>query len=99
MRESDIQAAILQYLAMRRHFHFRCNTGAYKTEHGSFIRFGSKGAADIFVCAKGMMIGIEIKTASGKLSEDQEAFGQALKAAGGIYIVARSIDDVVALGL
>ena len=99
MKESDIQRSILDYLAMRRHFFFRCNTGAYKTEHGSFIRFGSKGAADIFVCANGRMIGIEVKTASGKLSPDQEAFGKALEAAGGIYIVARSIDDVQAAGL
>lgn len=99
MKEAEIQRSILDYLALRHHFHFRCNTGAYKTEHGSYVRYGSKGAPDIIVVANGKMIGIEVKTISGKLSDDQEAFGEALKAAGGIYIVARSLDDVIALGL
>ena len=99
MQESQIQRAILDYLGYRNHFFFRCNTGAYRTEHGSFIRYGSKGAPDIVVVAKGIMIGIEVKTPKGVLSEEQAAFGEKLKAAGGIYIVARSIDDVQALGL
>ena len=99
MKESEIQRSILEYLALRHHFHFRCNTGAYKTERGSFIRYGTPGAPDIVVVANGTMIGIEVKNASGKLSEDQTAFSEKLKAAGGIYIVARSIDDVQALGL
>ena len=34
VKEADIQRSILDYLALRRHFHFRCNTGAYKTQHG-----------------------------------------------------------------
>ena len=99
MKESEIQSAILQYLGYRNHFFFRCNTGAYRTEHGSFIRYGTPGAPDIVVVANGTMIGIEVKTSKGVLSEDQAAFGEKLKAAGGIYIVARSIDDVQALGL
>ena len=45
------------------------------------------------------MIGIEVKRRGGKLSDEQHAFGEALRAAGGIYIVAFSIDDVLALGL
>jgi len=99
VKEADIQRAILDYLAMRRHFFFRCNTGAYKTEHGSYVRYGTKGAPDIIVVANSNMIGIEVKTPKGILSDDQAAFGEALKAAGGIYLVARSIDDVQALGL
>ncbi len=72
MKEAYIQRSILDYLALRRHFHLRCNAGVYRAEHGSFIRYGTKGAPDIIVVANGKMIGIEVKTASGNLSEDRE---------------------------
>jgi hypothetical protein len=44
MKESDEQRAILDYLAMRRHFCWRNNSGAFKTEHGSFVRAGMRGS-------------------------------------------------------
>jgi hypothetical protein len=37
--------------------------GAFKTEHGSYIRFGSKGSPDIIVvCQGGKFCGLEVKT-------------------------------------
>ena len=93
--EKDIQKAILEYLCFKRVCHWRNNTGATKTERGGFIRFGSVGSPDIFALKNGTLYGIEVKTATGKLSHDQDMFGKTLELNGAKYIVARSIDDVM----
>lgn len=95
--ESDIQKAILDYLCARRIFHYRNNTGAAKMQNGRFVSFGIKGAPDIVCVHKGKYIGIEVKSEKGKQSDEQKAFQKALEFAGGIYILARSLDDVRAM--
>ena len=99
MKEKEIQAAILEYLALRGHFFWRNNSGTFKTERGGFYRMGTPGAPDIIGCVQGKMVGIEIKNERGQLSETQESFRSRLQQVGGIYIVARSIEDVQAIGL
>lgn len=95
--EKSTQKAILDYLALKGIFHWRNNTGAFRAESGSFIRYGAKGSPDIFAVKRpsGRLVGIEVKDAKGRLTEDQAAFGVALARAGGTYIVARSLDDVI----
>lgn len=93
--EKETQAAILGYLEARRIFHYRQNSGAYKTQAGGFVRYGSPGAPDIVCVFNGGYIGIEVKDKKGKMNENQEAFAKALTDAGGVYLVARSIDDVI----
>jgi hypothetical protein len=44
----------------------------------------------------GVLVGIEVKGAKGKLSVEQEAWRDKIEGAGGVWILARSIDDVVA---
>lgn len=99
MKEAEIQAAILDYLRLKGHFFWRNNSGAFRTERGGFYRVGTPGAPDIIGCVDGKFVGLEVKTAKGKLSDEQEAFAHALRAFGGQYHVVRSIDDVVALNL
>jgi len=100
-KESDIQKAILEYLKLKSHFCWRNNSGAFKTERGGFYRMGTPGAPDIFLVKRpvGTFVGIEVKTLKGVLSEPQRAFSRELEAHGGIYLVARSVDDVIAAGL
>ena len=98
MKEKEIQKAILDYLTLKRYFHWRNNSGAYKTEH-SYIRYGAPGSPDIILIKNGFVWGIEVKTERGKLSVDQEAFRLALTEAGGTYLVARSLDDLQRAGL
>jgi hypothetical protein len=95
--EKATQAAILNYLVLKRVFHWRNNTGAFKSEHGSFIRYGSPGSPDIFAVLppSGQLLGIEVKDTRGRLNENQEGFRDRLERAGGRYIVARSLDDVI----
>jgi hypothetical protein len=52
------------------------------------------GAPDIIVVARGITIGLEVKTPKGPLADTQKLFGDRLTAAGGRYHVVRSIDDV-----
>lgn len=94
MRESHVQRAILDYLAARRVFHYRQNTGAFRNERGDLYWFGVKGAPDIVAVKDGRYIGIECKAPRGRQSVHQRAFQEALEAAGGRYILARKPEDV-----
>ena len=68
-------------------------TGAVKSE-GRFIRYGLPGSSDILSCIKGRFVGVECKVGRDRVRDNQKNFGTALERAGGIYIVARSVDDV-----
>ena len=94
-REKDTQAAIIQWLEIKHIFHYRQNTGAFQTAQGNFYRFGHPGACDIIVVANGRYIGIEVKAPRGQLSKTQEHFRDNLILAGGHYIVARQLEDVI----
>lgn len=99
VKEAPIQKAIIDYLTFKRHFFWRNNSGAFKAPHGSFIRFGALGSPDIFLLKEGKLWGIEVKSPTGQLSPYQETFGASLGVNGGKYLVARSVDDVIAVGL
>ena len=72
---------------------YKNNTGAIKTED-RFIRYGLQGSSDIIACIKSRFVGIECKTGTGRVKKNQGDFATALTSAGGLYIVARSVDDV-----
>jgi VRR-NUC domain len=94
MRESVIQAQIMQYLAYKRIFHYRNNSGGFIDANKHFYRFGTPGSPDIIAVIDGQFVGIEVKTPKGKLSEHQKEFKKNLEAVGGRYIVAYSLDDL-----
>lgn len=52
------------------------------------------GVPDIIACLNGKFIGIEGKTSTGVVSKLQEHHLKWIKEAGGIAIVARSVEDV-----
>jgi hypothetical protein len=91
--EHDIQGQILEYLTIKRIFHWRNNTGAFK-KGKHFVRFGTPGSADVFACVSGHLFGIEVKRPGGTLSDAQVAFCAALRAAGGTYLVATKLEHV-----
>jgi hypothetical protein len=58
------------------------------------------GVPDIIGCFKGRLIGIEIKSEKGIVSEYQKEFIDNINRAGGLAFVARSLEDVIeGLGL
>jgi hypothetical protein len=95
MKEDPIQQAILQYLALKRIFHYRNNSGACKRDDGHFYRFGASGSPDIICVVDGQFIGIEVKAPKAKQSGHQKEFQERLEAAGGRYLLAYSLDDVM----
>ena len=93
--EKHIQKTILDYLAFKKIFHYRQNSGAFKTESGGYMRTASvSGLPDIVAIKDGIYIGLEVKTATGRQSEEQREIQNRITAAGGLYLVVRSLDDV-----
>jgi penicillin-binding protein-related factor A (putative recombinase) len=102
--EKQIQDSILQWLNASGIFHYRQNTGAFSKEYTrkrdgrltrSYVKFGTPGSTDIVVVFHGMYIGIEVKDDDGEMSEDQENFMYALNKSGGVYLLVRSLDEVI----
>ena len=92
--EKDIVKMCLDYLTLKKIFHYRQNTGGFKTERGSFVRFGFKGSPDIVVVINGKYIGLECKVPNGKQSDGQIKFEQELKSAGGDYHIITNYEDL-----
>lgn len=98
LKEADIQKQILQYLELKRVFHYRNNSGGMTHEYNgkkSFMRFGEVGSPDIVCVIDGIYTGIEVKRPGGKQSENQKIFQENLERAGGRYFIAYSLDDVI----
>lgn len=106
--EAAVQAAILDWLAVRHILAFRMNTGAMSAEHNGkkrFMRFGTPGMADVLAFPHVEQAGrwtaipcwIECKAEKGKQSPLQNSFQKQVEDDGHWYIVARSTEDVQAL--
>lgn len=101
-QEAEIQNTILAYLKYRNVFHWRQNSGAGMMKQGAgmrFIRFGITGAPDIFAIKGGTIYGLEIKSKIGKQNDNQKEFQEGFEKAGGVYQIARSIEDVQKIDL
>ena len=84
MREKAIENRIKAYLK---------SIGAYYFKHHG-NQFSQVGVPDIVACYKGRFIGIEVKNETGKTSPLQDINLKMINEAGGIGIVARSVEDV-----
>lgn len=112
-RESAVKAAIHAYLDTRTDLYFwRANTGGAKFDN-FFVKFNESGVSDflglqaMFVENKfggtvfvGRFVAIEAKREKGGTqSDDQKRFQANVEAHGGLYVIARSVDEVAkALG-
>lgn len=94
--ESQIVNACLRWLWLHGCYVWRNNSGAWKPEGADrYIHYGTPGSADIIgVTRCGRFIAVEAKTLKGKLSPLQEVFKERVEDHNGIFILARSIDDL-----
>lgn len=83
--ETAIKHQIKDYLDLKGIFHFPILQGLG----------AAKGIPDRIAIRDGKFIAIEVKTPKGRLSDHQRQFRDQVWAAGGIYIEARSIEDVM----
>lgn len=72
----------------------RQNVGVARTPSG-VIRFGTPGEGDIAVIYRGQAIELEVKTPTGRQSDQQKRYQAAFERAGGKYFVVRSVDDAI----
>lgn len=93
--EHAIQSAILDYLALRGILAWRINSGMVKTEAGGMVRLAPAGFSDIAGIYNGRFLAIEVKQPGKKPTAVQQAFLDAVTAAGGVAFVAHSLDDVM----
>jgi hypothetical protein len=102
--QQDIRLALGQCSGIKT---FRNNVGAIKDRNNRLVRYGLvTGSADLIgwqsVVITEAMVGqrfarflsVEVKTPTGRLSPEQETWRQAVLKAGGIAVVARSVDDI-----
>lgn len=95
MKENKLINCCLEYLKIKRIFHYRQNTGAFVREPNQFYRFGTKGAPDIIAVINGKYVGIECKVSGNKQSDNQIEFEKNLKQAGGLYWLIYSLEDLI----
>lgn len=98
MRESDLFKEIQVRLSVLGHRLFRNNVGALKDEKGHWVRYGvcNPGGADGIGWTKdGRFLAVETKSETGRMRPGQQEFIDAVNKAGGVGVVARSVEDAV----
>ena len=94
--ENAIVKQVHQWPALKRIRAWRVNTGGVPARGGRFKRNVAAGFPDLVCCWHGRFVGIEVKTPTGRQQPSQKLFQAELEAAGGTYILARSLADVEA---
>ena len=95
MTEKQIQNSIIRELGTKPWLRiWRANVGVARINR-RVVRFGIPGQADLTgILYDGRKIEIEIKSATGRQTQDQKNFQAIIERFNGIYILARSINDV-----
>jgi hypothetical protein len=100
-READVLSAILRALDVHPAvvWHARMNTGSGQLTRANgvsqWIRFGFTGCPDILgQLSDGRLLAVEVKSPSGRVSPDQQAFLNKARKNGAVALVARSVKDV-----
>lgn len=99
MTEAILQQEIRLALGMRDDIMmFRINVGKFRPIDGNqrrVIQSAPEGTPDLLgVMSPGRAFGIEVKSVNGRQRDVQRAFQDAWEKRGGIYILARSLEDV-----
>ena len=99
--EAAIQLLILKHLRAKGVFCWRAQPHTYNAKLGFHISnpYAMSGQSDILavIPPHGTLVGIEVKTKTGRQRPEQILFQKRLEAVGGVYILARSVEDVAQL--
>jgi penicillin-binding protein-related factor A (putative recombinase) len=99
MLEKNIENQILIYLRTRGVLAWKTKTvGTYDVKLGRFRKSSPlyrKGVSDIIGIYNGLPIAIEVKSAKGRLSPEQELFISDFVKHGGRALIARSLEHVI----
>lgn len=89
--ESAVQRACLQYLRVMGILHWRNSAVPVRGRRYT----GLRGLSDICALIRGRFLAIECKSTTGDQREEQRRFQLRVEAEGGVYVLARSVDDVI----
>jgi hypothetical protein len=91
MREVQMEATRLGHRLLRN------NVGKYQDREGRWVAYGvgGNGGSDLIGWTRdGRFAAVEVKTPTGRVTAEQQAFIDAVNRAGGKAGVARSVEDV-----
>lgn len=102
--ESAVKRAVTDYLTKRKHFWISvATTGTYDARIGAYRTspYSHPGMSDMLVFPRGRLepIFMELKAKAGRMSKDQVLFREYVTDLGFEYVVVRSVDDCIGLGL
>ncbi len=90
-----VHAILLEYGSRPDMRLWKVNNGAARTNTGRVLKFGIPDHPDIGgIQTGGRYVAIECKTGNAVLSKGQRSFRAMFEAMGGLYVLARSVDDV-----
>jgi len=96
MSETQLLTQVMRALAIEPGvIAWRSNTRTLRLG-GRLTRFGlGNGSADVIglVSPSGRFLALELKTETGRVSDEQKKWGQAVVKAGGMYAVVRSVAE------
>lgn len=92
--EAQIQKAIVGWLTAKRIVHSVTDSSLYFDNGKPRRKVKADGFPDITAIVAGRFIGIEVKSHSGRLRPAQAEMHKRIREAGGLIIIARSIEDV-----
>jgi len=104
-KETSLVRTILDYLAYRKVWAYRQNTGGLRDTTGRLVRFGVVGHPDIVARitprdgagGSGRVIWIEAKSSTGRQTPAQKEWQEKAERHGDVYILARCLEDVSCL--
>lgn len=98
MKEIQLMRDIQLEMTRLGHRLFRNNVGVLKTTEGQYVKYGlCIGSSDLIGWHKDgcRFLAIEVKTPNGRVTPEQQQFIDAVRNAGGISCIARSVADAV----
>lgn len=100
-KETNIMNACMVALSAARCLVWRNNTGAHRDADGRLVRYGlGKGSSDLIgIAPDGIFFAVEVKTDTGRASEAQILFIEAVRRHGGRAGIARSPQDAVRIAI
>jgi hypothetical protein len=104
--EGYVLASVMEYLAVKKIFALRMNSGAIQDKRGIPVRMHKPGTADVLALPydcdpwkSWRPHWIECKAPNGKQSELQKQFQEEVEAEGHVYVLAYGIEDLEEAGL
>lgn len=94
MKEQEIQKQCLTYLVASGYFAWKNHMGGMKVG-GAKVKNPAAGSPDLMAIKDGKFYAIEVKTATGKVSEHQYKWLMKAHQHGAIAMVVRSLDDLI----